>query len=52
MTLRLNLMKRFTLDDIQANAILETKLAALAKLERQKVEDELKEINTRIREMA
>jgi len=33
---RVNLMKRFKLDDIQANAILETKLAALAKLERER----------------
>ena len=37
------LMKRFKLDRIQANAILETKLSALAKLERKKIEDELKE---------
>ncbi|MBU4298979.1 DNA topoisomerase 4 subunit A, partial [Patescibacteria group bacterium] len=44
------LMKRFGLDDIQANAILETKLAALAKLERKKIEDELKEMLGRIKE--
>jgi DNA gyrase subunit A len=37
------LMKKFKLTKIQANAILETKLAALAKLERKKIEDELKE---------
>jgi len=37
-----NLMKRFRLTQLQANAILETKLSALAKLERQKIEDELK----------
>jgi len=37
------LMKRFKLTKIQANAILETKLSALAKLERKKIEEELKE---------
>ena len=46
-----NLMKRFRLTQIQANAILETKLAALAKLERKKIEDELKEMKTRIKEL-
>lgn len=46
-----NLMKRFKLSEIQANAILETKLAALAKLERQKIEDELKEIIIKIKEL-
>jgi len=45
-----NLMKRFKLTQIQANAILETKLSALAKLERKKIEDELKEIKARIKE--
>jgi len=37
------LMRRFRLTKIQANAILETKLSALAKLERKKIEEELKE---------
>ncbi|TFG35811.1 MAG: DNA gyrase subunit A [Parcubacteria group bacterium] len=46
-----NLMKRFKLTKIQANAILETKLAALAKLERKRIEDELKEIQARIKEL-
>lgn len=46
-----NLMKRFRLDEIQANAILETKLAALAKLERKKIEDELKELRAKIKEL-
>ena len=46
-----NLMKRFRLTSIQANAILETKLAALAKLERKKIEDELKELMARIKEL-
>jgi len=45
-----NLMQRFKLTQVQANAILETKLAALAKLERKKLEDELKEIGARIKE--
>lgn len=38
-----NLVRKFKLTEIQANAILEMRLAALAALERQKVEDELKE---------
>ncbi len=46
-----NLIKRFKLDEIQANAILETKLAALAKLERKKIEDELKELMAKIKEL-
>ncbi|MFH1401440.1 MAG: DNA gyrase subunit A [Parcubacteria group bacterium] len=47
-----NLIKRFKLDEIQANAILETKLAALAKLERKKIEDELKELTVKIKDLA
>jgi len=47
-----NLIKHFRLTQIQANAILETKLSALAKLERKKIEDELKEIRSRIKELA
>ncbi len=38
-----NLMKKFKLTETQANAILEMRLSALAALERQKTEDELKE---------
>jgi len=45
-----NLQKRFKLTEIQANAILETKLSALAKLERKKIEEELKEMRARIKE--
>jgi len=45
------LMKRFRLSQIQADAILETKLAALAKLERKKIEDELKAIQLKIKEL-
>lgn len=37
------LMKKFDLSDIQATAILEMRLQTLAGLERQKIEDELKE---------
>jgi DNA gyrase subunit A len=46
------LQKRFRLTEIQANAILETKLAALAKLERKKIEEELKEMRAKIKELA
>ncbi|MFH1462383.1 MAG: DNA gyrase subunit A [bacterium] len=46
-----NLIKRFKLTKIQANAILETKLSALAKLERKKIEDELKELMVKIKEL-
>jgi len=46
-----NLIKKFSLTKIQANAILETRLAALAKLERKKIEDELKELKERIKEL-
>ncbi|MDP3982129.1 MAG: DNA gyrase subunit A, partial [bacterium] len=46
-----NLMKSFKLSEIQANAILETKLSQLAKLERKKIEDELKAIRARIQEL-
>ena len=45
-----NLMRRFRLTQIQANAILETKLSALAKLERKKIEEELKEMLSRVKE--
>jgi len=46
-----NLIKRFKLTHIQADAILETKLAALAKLERKKIEDELKALRVKIKEL-
>ncbi len=45
-----NLIKKFRLSEIQANAILETKLSALAKLERKKIEDELRETEKRVKE--
>jgi DNA gyrase subunit A len=44
------LMKNFKLSDLQATAILEMKLQKLAGLERQKVEDELKEKQRLIKE--
>lgn len=49
---RNNLIKRFKLTEIQANAILETKLSALAKLERKKIEEELKQIQIKIKELS
>ena len=48
---RKNLEKKFKLTLIQANAILEMKLQSLAKLEREKIEDELKEIKAKIKEL-
>ncbi|MDD5606785.1 MAG: DNA gyrase subunit A [Candidatus Pacebacteria bacterium] len=45
------LIKRFKLTEIQANAILETKLSALAKLERKKIEQELKDLLNQIEEL-
>ncbi|KPJ71808.1 DNA gyrase subunit A [Parcubacteria bacterium DG_74_3] len=47
-----NLIKRFKLTTIQANAILETKLSALARLEREKIIDELKELQIKIKELS
>jgi len=41
---RNNLMKKFKFSEAQADAILEMKLQRLAGLERQKIEDELKEV--------
>ncbi|MEX0621589.1 MAG: DNA gyrase subunit A [Candidatus Woykebacteria bacterium] len=43
-TARINLMKRFKFTEIQATAILDMQLRRLAALERQKIEDEYKEI--------
>ena len=48
---RKSLMKKIGLSEIQANAILETKLASLAKMERQKIEDELLAIKEKIKEI-
>ena len=41
---RQNLMKEFKLSEVQANAILDMRLARLAALERKKIEDEYKEV--------
>jgi len=46
-----NLMERFGLDDVQAQAILDMQLRRLAALERQKIEDEHKEIMAQIAEL-
>src|ERR671914_6490 len=43
-TARANLIKRFKLTEVQANAILEMQLRRLAALERKKIEDEYKAI--------
>jgi len=45
------LMKKFKLSERQATAILEMRLQKLAGLERQKIEDELKDIQKRIKEL-
>jgi DNA gyrase subunit A len=46
------LMEKFELSQAQANAILEMKLSALAKLEREKILQELKEIQKLIKELS
>ena len=46
-----NLMKKFALTDVQATAILDMRLQTLAGLERQKIEDELKEKKELIKEL-
>jgi DNA gyrase subunit A len=46
-----NLMKKFKFTDRQATAILEMKLQQLANLERQKIEDELKEKKLLIKDL-
>jgi len=46
-----SLQKKFKLTQIQANAILETRLASLAKLEIKKIKDELKETRLMIEEL-
>ena len=50
-TARRNLMERFGLSEIQANAILEMQLRRLAALERQKIEDEYIGIIQKIAEL-
>ncbi|HLD03566.1 MAG TPA: DNA gyrase subunit A [Candidatus Dojkabacteria bacterium] len=46
-----NLMKKFKLTEIQAQAILDMQLRRLAALERQKIEDEYKQIKFTIKEL-
>jgi DNA gyrase subunit A len=48
---RLGLMKEFKFSERQANAILEMRLQRLAALERQKIEDELAEVQKLIEEL-
>lgn len=48
---RQTLMTKFKLDEIQANAILEMPLRRLASLERQKIEDEYKQVSKTIEEL-
>jgi len=50
-TAHANLMQKFKFSDRQATAILEMKLQKLAGLERQKIEDELKEIQALIKDL-
>ncbi|MBI2642607.1 MAG: DNA gyrase subunit A [Candidatus Wildermuthbacteria bacterium] len=49
---KVKLMKAFKLSEIQANAILDMRLSQLAKLERNKIEEELKAIRSRIKELS
>lgn len=50
-TARANLMTRFDLSEIQASAILDMQLRRLAALERQKLQEEYDEVQTRIEEL-
>ncbi len=48
---RAALMEKFALSEIQSTAILEMQLKRLAALERQKIEDEYKQVQVRIKEL-
>ena len=48
---RQSLMTKYALDEIQTNAILEMPLRRLASLERQKIEDEYKEVSKTIEDL-
>jgi DNA gyrase subunit A len=50
-TARDNLRKRFKLTEVQANAILDMPLRRLAALERKKIEDEYKQVKSKIKEL-
>ncbi len=49
---RINLMKSFQLSEIQANAILEIRLHQLARLEKERIEEELKNKLKEIKELS
>jgi DNA gyrase subunit A len=48
---KINLIKRFKLSELQAQAILDMRLQQLANLERQKIEDELKAVLATIKDL-
>jgi DNA gyrase subunit A len=48
---RANLMKRFKLSEVQAQAILDMPLRRLAALERKKLEDERSELTSRVKDL-
>jgi len=50
-TARKNLMRKFNMDQVQAQAILDMQLRRLAGLERKKIEDEYKAVSKRIKEL-
>jgi len=50
-TARNNLMRKFNLDEVQAQAILDMPLRRLAALERKKIEEEYKDVSKRIKEL-
>lgn len=49
-TAKVNLMERFGLDDIQAQAIVQMRLGQLTNMERTKIEDEIAALKTKIEE--
>ncbi len=50
-TAKANLMERFGFDEVQATAIVQMRLGQLSGLERQKIEDELAALRTKIAEL-
>lgn len=49
-TAKVNLMERFGLDDVQAQAIVQMRLGQLTNIERTKIEDEIAALKTKIEE--
>lgn len=49
-TAKVNLMERFGLDDVQAQAIVQMRLGQLTNMERTKIEDEIASLKTKIEE--